>query len=488
MPERLWIAVLLAGVVAYPAAARDPLPPAIESVISAAYAAPPELAADALIQLAESPAIGDRAARLDLLEEAFALAGSARHSFKRWTAGLPLKQDDSDAGQLYVALDLGLSRLDLQCRATAAALSLDRARALGLFYRIPPPQPPALTCRDALAYRVDRYYDLAAELFQGAFTEKQRKRGEDVEFVGLQVGSITSPAQIEPVARMLGKLRLNADNYRALVGSLARATARLSADPRSFAATLGPGMLFPYLELANRCGHYGCSPVPLLEAMREYLATHLTGPRCADVTDDAVKKEAADFNAAVVQLTSAESPQPAPLVDEDLKSSGTGEQAVVNEFWSNAQTGPLVKSLLEAVLRRIADSRVSESDEEAGIRNFLNEFQAWMRDHQDDEASFFHQSAMIYEELIAGLAPGPLRAAVLTEGMVFLRDSPMLRDSPPEWYMHVRELLRRSGEGRGYATVVRDEVRRSGGPVIAMYLDLERVLSGAPEQTAVRPR
>src|SRR5258708_38611637 len=83
---------------------KDPL----RTLADSAMAAPPELAADLLIRIAESPQVADKAFKIELLERVFALAPSAKFKLRFYRSFGRGSQTDSDAGAIVSSLGGGL--------------------------------------------------------------------------------------------------------------------------------------------------------------------------------------------------------------------------------------------------------------------------------------------------------------------------------------------------------------------------------------------
>src|SRR5258706_418799 len=116
-------ASLVLTAVCFAQSPKDPL----RTLADTAMAAPPELAADLLIRIAESPKVTDKAFKIELLEWAFALAPSAKFKIRLWGTFGRGSTTDSDTGALFAALMDGLDTLSLQSRVVRAMLPLDRA-------------------------------------------------------------------------------------------------------------------------------------------------------------------------------------------------------------------------------------------------------------------------------------------------------------------------------------------------------------------------
>src|SRR5690348_1908317 len=86
-----------------------------QSIVELARGAPVEFSADALLRVVESGKIVDPEAKIDLVEQAFRLAASAK--FKVRMRKLPGSMADTRSSYLGSAYDLKLDVLSLQSRA-----------------------------------------------------------------------------------------------------------------------------------------------------------------------------------------------------------------------------------------------------------------------------------------------------------------------------------------------------------------------------------
>src|SRR5258707_10907055 len=99
-PLFLTIAIVSFAQSAEEAPRKDPL----RTLADSAMAAPPELAADLLIRIAESPKVANKAFKIELLERAFALAPSAKFKLRFYRSFGRGSQTDSDSGAIISSL------------------------------------------------------------------------------------------------------------------------------------------------------------------------------------------------------------------------------------------------------------------------------------------------------------------------------------------------------------------------------------------------
>ena len=178
-------------------AAELKLPPALEPVMRLALSAPPEFAADGLLQLVESRKVEDRETAAALLQQAFDLAAAARFQVAR-KAAVPLS-GDSRQGVLAKAYALGLDAVSLQARAVTGMTPLDKKRARIMLQSMVKPELPPLTCDDLLLYDPGPLYRALATVEQTAFTAAERAKEDHVSLLLEYVSQVHSPVQVAPL-------------------------------------------------------------------------------------------------------------------------------------------------------------------------------------------------------------------------------------------------------------------------------------------------
>jgi len=219
---RLIFLVLLAGLL--PAEAPK-LPEPYRSLVDLAQAAPPEVAADALLRVAESGKIKDRDSLADLVEQAFRLAAAAKFPVRM--RGLPGTTTDTRSGFLSRAYDLKLDAVSLQSRAVRDMLAVDKPRAVALFREIPPLALAPSTCEDALVFEVSDFYRTLLGIANAAFDEKQRAKEEHVTFVLDYLGQVTSATQLQPLSGAIQNMTLTPEQREILTNRLDGMVARM---------------------------------------------------------------------------------------------------------------------------------------------------------------------------------------------------------------------------------------------------------------------
>lgn len=181
--------------------------------------------------------IGRQEIRRQVIEEAFGIAAQAQHPVRISFEGA----SDNRVWAIYNPLDLKLDKLSLQVRAIRSLLKFDKVRARQLFLNEMPPEIglPPLGCEDAVrSYRVADYYDTAGLLFRETFTVKERAAPGFAYTLLPFVDRISSPAQVDPVAKMIAALKLNAVQLSMLGAAYAQALKKVGNDDLTFRVSM----------------------------------------------------------------------------------------------------------------------------------------------------------------------------------------------------------------------------------------------------------
>jgi hypothetical protein len=480
------------------AAAERPKPsPEIQALIDGAQAAPSELGADILLRVVDLGVVPSSEQRLEIIEQAFQIAGQAKFPYPLTAAVSAALHTDSSAGIRWTATE-GLSTLALRSRAVRAAMAFEKAAALELFWQISLGPFLALTCDDALAPSFTVYYETLREVATNAFGPEDRKEGRHLELIEAAVRSIATARQLEPAARLLAAFPLPSDRRQEFANAYAIALGQIHADPRTFGAlTFGFGQSVVYL--ASKLRGEGHSMVPLVGAFGAYLTRHLQGPQCAETADPekggSRMRQAVEslFNKALLEQSGATEIE--PLDFDKLKPKSVAGRAKFSDYWQEGRSREIMaqykalrfgtKEQQEEYNKRerrkdgmahfLPDELRRTPEWETQARQFLNELDRWSRNHEEPEDDLFHQMCLQFAALLNIIPPGPLHDSVLQSYISFLKTSPMQHESPPEWLVHVKRLFRITDAGPEQLEHLRAEVRRSGSLAMSLYAELARL-------------
>jgi hypothetical protein len=489
--------LLLLAVVA--AAQERPKPsPDIQALLDAAPAAPPELAADIILKLVEGGRIPSPEQRLEILEQAIQLAGQAKFPYLEFPAVNRARHTDSSPGIRYGSLASGLSATGLRCRAVRAALNVDKAKALELFRQIVVGPFPPLSCDDALAPDLSEYDRVLEEVAANAYSPKDRQEGRHFELIEQAAGNAAIPRQFAPVAKLLTTFPLPPERETELVGMYAAALKRMDADPRSF-GSVGAEFGRAIVELAKKLKADGISTIPLADAFRAYLTRHLQGTLCAESANPkdggASARQLVEnyLNDGLVSLAAAaEIP---PLQFDELKPKSILGSAKFSDFWEDDRSRGIMARYKELrfgtkeqqdeyaklgprpdrMARFLPEQMRRTPEWETQAREFLEDLNRWSKNHDEPEVDFFHMMCFQHMALLDIIPDGPLYNTVLQNYIAFLKTSPLERESPPEWLLHVKRLFQITDASPDHLARVRAEVRRSGSLTMSLYAELARL-------------
>ena len=458
-------------------------------------AAPPELAADLLIRIAESPKVTDKAFKIELLERAFALAPSAKFKLRLWRSFGRGSSTDSDTGAVATALRDGLDTLSLQSRVVRDLLPLDRARAMDLFVAIPPLAIPRLTCKDAIVYSAEAYYEMIEAVFRQGFTAKERKDEKDVELIRSTLARMNSPSELD-VAVELVLIPEVARHFEMLLATYNGALRQMQADDRTFSIGLHVGGAITGISsLRQAAANRGLSTYAQSDALRFFLVRHLAAARCADSVEpqglgrgavSLVKYFNSDLSKDALNSTGEQVP---PITPEEVNPTRVEGRAEVFVYWETPRTKKLLMDMKRLRFgddlgpKALTSEQRNERAWERSVREFLKDLQRWNSDHEESEANYFHMASIIYHGLIDLIPARDLKTEVLRSYISFLAGSPMRRESPPEWYTHAKRILRGlsdlTPDERAW---IREEIKAGGDVVMSVLIDMETLAPPAPRK------
>jgi hypothetical protein len=466
------------------------IPEEVAPVIDMARHAPGEFGADALIRVAATDKL-DKATRIQLLEEAFRRAAEAQQPLKRQASILRFT---GPAGFLQHAYQQNLDALSLRLRAVQTMLPLDRFKARSLFLEIPPLQVPKITCDDYLVYDVSFFYDVLGMLAGQSFTAKEVAEGEPVRLLARFAGGIDAVSQVEPVARMLAESGVKNADFQALITAFGSALSQISGDDRTFTASVSAAgqRILALVEIARK---REVSPGGLVAGYRTYLVNHLAGPRCAD--DDLVQNgqtfvlgaggEAGKLGATAQFFNEKLAAPPIlPLSEEEAtpsKIEGAASGLRSCQDVECKQLGSEYRSLIFDAQGAPLSARQTDSAEwRAKLQQFLISMANWKESTGTPDADQFREKCALFSAVAGVIAPGPDRERVLLAWLDYLEGNRIQQVDRIGWFLPVNTLIGRVALDPLGTSKLTEALRKTRDPVIALYLELERVAPRTPDQ------
>lgn len=457
-----------------------------DTLIAEARELPAEFLTDSLIRIAQSKLVVNHKQKINLLIEAFHAASEAQYPIKR--IGLPSIHTDTRSAQLSYAFGAGLDALSLQCRAVRGLLDLDVNKAAELFREIQYPEPPPLTCSDALVYNISVYYDTLAQVAQRGFTPKQIRDGEQLRLVELAISQINSPFHVEPAAKTILALKLSRDHLQALAYFFSLSLRKISGDDRAFAfATSTATSIREVALLRKACEDREIPTDFLLESLREYFVKHLRGNRCADnigksTTTIEPPAYVKWFNRGLYIGDQGQQTNLVPISNDEIQPNKIEGNAQIHEYWQSPVARKLLLSLRKLRYREKGGAATSQAEQEVEwqkeFAQCMTTLTSWQSSQEKSEADFFNQKCIVLRTLLETLPVGEEFHSILKQYVAFLSNSIMLKDSRIEWFFHADYLLKRytSLQGRDRAKA-QEILHSSGNKILALYSKLQQALN-----------
>jgi hypothetical protein len=423
------------------------LPEPFRSISDLASAAPPEFTADALLRIVESGKLADRNARRELVERAFQSAASAKFPVRM--EGLPGTTTDTASGSMSQAYALKLDALSLESRAVRDMLPLDPSKARELFGQIVEPALAPLTCDDALVYEPSEFYQALIAVVNGAFTPKEKAKEEHVNLLLESLAQVISPSQLASLASALESAGVTAAQHQILWARFNGLLESMQPDDRSFAASLTA------LSALSTPGTQAA-----LEKYRQ---------KSHGCETDAAPSSPAPSSAATSPATGQPAKKPStPKLDLYWQSANAQQLLQAGKKLRFASSGRLFTE---------ADRDTREWQQQ--LADYLNLIADWTSDQEESDAVYFHEKCLVYTSLL-DLVPGPQYDKIVADYGDFVSNSSLYRQSPAEWFVEPHALLDRSLTNPALHSKMLDAFQRSGNPVLALVVALEKTFGNLP--------
>lgn len=447
----------------------------VDAFVANATAAMPEVAADLLIKVAESRLLSDRQKRIELLEEAFRRSGDVQEKTrqKMWAGSV-----DSRGGYLSAAFDQQLDALSIRCRVVRAMLNLDPERARKLFSEIPKLKVTELTCRQSLAYDMTDFYQTLSLVASRTISAAEIQQGERLRFIQSYVETLQSPAQVSPILKLLIESGLSAPELSVVGKSLSSALGRMSADPRSFFASMLHGKLIANVDqLLTLYREHDLPATELVSSFQSYLLAQLNSVQCRDVA--ASKSKTQQIWASLDRFNSWLNE---PIKPSDIKPSRIEDVDADEQFWTSSQSFGL---LMKLKALRFGDQEVpltiearASNDWQQKMDLLAADVDQWDGTSEKNPLTYFHEKANLYNGMFELAPTNESKLRVLLKFAGYLRGTNAKEHSHIEWLLHLHGLLKKikllEPSDR---TRIFDVFRNSGDQALQLYSDYDLLLT-----------
>jgi hypothetical protein len=441
--------------------ARDPQ---IDALIADARAIPAEFSADVLIRIAGLPQV-DNATKVELLDEAFQRAHSARDDYR--LSARPELPDDSRQGAQRQASATGLNRVSLQARAVQQLAFIDPPRGRELFEWIDL-NVSAGSCEGPLVPAVEEYYTALSYVARTTFGSD---RAAGLWFLEFYLWRAHLPSEVPAVARAVQRFRptpIEATYLESVVRMILQGG---RSDARGFSTTsLDIVQRMADLQKAHR--ELGVGGWDLMLSLRDYLSAQLRGPRCADSITEPLTAPA--FNAALT-LLDPDAPV-RPIDGAALKPSRVLGPARIDYYWQSPDARRLREEWIQLRGRDRMPVRLSlrvTPEWRNQAERLLTDIDQWTGLREPAPRDYLYQKSVLLMGLLELMPQSPVRAKALRTLVEFLRHEDADRNLRSLWLAMLKRLLEMArGASRNEILMVLEE---SHHPVLSLYARLQRL-------------
>jgi hypothetical protein len=197
---------------------------------------------------------------------------------------------------------------------------------------------------------VDDFYSTLGLLVERAFSDAEKREGKHLELAESYLHSMAAPAQLEPAAKMILDLHLDGKRLAPLLSAYSIALEPMSADDRSFSASVHPALLETLERVARESESNGVSSFGLVSSFRAYYVRQMRGRRCEENvgskgTGLRTRQVAEAFNSDLRVIADPDGKQIRPIQPDELQPEKAEGHATVYEFWSKPKTQKLLDDL-----------------------------------------------------------------------------------------------------------------------------------------------
>jgi hypothetical protein len=116
------------------------------------------------------------------------------------------------------------------------------------------------------------------------------------------------------------------------------------------------------------------------------------------------------------------------------------------------------------------------------LQHFLTAAADWKETTGPAGADQFREECALFGALAGAIPPGPDRGRVLLAWLNYLDASRMQQDDRITWFLPVNTMVGRVTLDPAGLSSLAEAMRATNDPVIALYVELERVAPRSPEQ------
>lgn len=434
-------ALLLMAALAW---AEEPGP--VERLRAQIAAAPPEIGADLLVRLVERRRVSGRKEAVEVLEQAWHLAGEAR-------LPMPRRTMQRSTGPTR---GTELNTLSLRLRALRQLRHFDREKAVEGMRGMAAPVPEAVECGSQWVWDPGPWYE-AIEML-GTLEDRARA-----------VREITHPSQLAPALELVLSHQGKGEERGMLAMWWAGSLVAVRGDSVSFEDTRELPMRMAVV--AEKLRAEGESAAYLADAWRTYMLAHWRGEVCEHY-DSPVNRQSWRMRTEVAynQRLRAAAASDAPEIDFDEEAEPRRVIPFEAQRDEEMRTRPEEWAALLGSVRKVVPAlgaEASEGEVRRAVLELLEQFDEWSEPVEGFTAEQWLQMRVTAVAPLLMQVDGETRREVVRWRLRLLRDSELQRTAPGAWLEVWRQVLpAASGE----------LVREMGSPLMDLLLAAREIL------------
>ncbi len=502
----LWLILLVtsmaAGQIVDPSRAHDPSPSqrSLAALLGRISGLPVEYKADLAFTIIDAhPSSISVAQERILLNDVFHSAASAHYPYMIVDAAPHPGADALQHVTRNMLIMLKLDALDIQMRAIDHALPLSPQFANHLFQELRLGEVRA-SCKDATVEDLSSFYTTATKIVEDKRIKTIFKQDKALYLQSL-ASNIRLPSQIAPFATLLAQVSLSREQLAQVESAFESSLSRITASDREMTAVEEAGGLTHAIELLfAKLTQSDVSSARLLVAYRGFLLRGLTRERCADYSLDR-ERMARRFETLVRKTP--ESSRVNLLSGKELTPESIGDAASYAII-------PLDKQLITKMQRIMAARRARSAEEyrlgrpgtiepdPSDVDEVLKYAVSLESSGSACPVCDFQSKGALFLVLVDNLPAGHQLERVISHEVDYLSSNRMQKDDPVAWLLFFKSLVNDSRKpddkasavliaeakkGRALwalpspeADVIRDSLRRSADPIMAVYMFADDLL------------
>jgi len=155
---------------------------------------------------------------------------------------------------------------------------------------------------------------------------------------------------------------------------------------------------------------------------------------------------------------------------QSLVAPACPERKPSDTFWTSDQAKRLFEGGVE-----LRSKKADTPEWRQQLTDYLKDLAGWTPADEKDEATYFHEKAIIYQMLVELTPRGPERDTAIAAFVDFIANSNLQRERPTEWFFQAQSLATRARNSNSEPAKILAAFENSGNPALVLYSQLEKL-------------